>query len=235
MKKITIMILLAVGLVDCAYADHNWSGVYAGVNAGVAFNSAQLHSQQIGFTNLNNTCDASADFSTFGSGVQFGYLHQFANLIAVGVEGNFNLNANQITALSCVSQFNANVYDRFLLRTQMQTAVKARVGRVVSWQQYHLFPYLTTGASFANIDLTYLNEGGDYYSQKAIHPGWLLGAGVEWEFRQHWSLRAEYDYVDYGNAINVNLPSVYNLQDANGNGHVNLNTSSLSAALSYWL
>ncbi len=235
MKKWLVLSLMSIGLVGYAHAENNWTGVYAGVNAGGIFNSAQLYSQQLGFTNLDNTCHVSPDFSTVTSGVQFGYLHQFANLIAAGVEGSFGINANQTTVSSCVSQFNANVYDRFLFRTQMQTAVKARVGRVLWWHQYHLLPYLTTGVSLANVDLSYLNEGGDYYVQKTIAPGWLVGVGLEWAFMRHWSVRAEYDYVDYGNAVKVELPIVYGLQDGNGNGHVNLSANVVTAALTYWV
>lgn len=90
------------------------------------------------------------------------------------------------------------------------------------------------GASFANAGLTYKNEGSDYYSQNTTQAGWLIGAGIEWSFRQNWSLRTEYSYVNYGNAIHLKIPSIYGLLDPNGNARVNLNANNLLVAINYW-
>ena len=138
-------------------------------------------------------------------------MYQFTNSFVSGIEANATFNTNQKHTLSCNSEFNPDVYDRFTFRNQLQTSIKGRVGRALNWNKNTFLPYLTAGASFANLGLTYKNEGGDYYSNTTTQAGWLIGAGIEWAFMQHWSLRAEYYYVDYGNAINLNIPSVYGL------------------------
>lgn len=242
-------VMITMGMVGMAYADNpyshyalfnssllnSWTGLYAGVNAGVAFNNAQLNSQQLGFTNPNGTCNTSSDFSTFSPGVQLGYLYQFSNDLVSGIEANVTINANQTTTLGCNSNINPRVYDRFNFRDQMQTSVKGRMGRALNWNKNVLLPYLTAGASFARVGLTYKNEGGNYYSNTTTQAGCLIGAGIEWAFMQHWSLRAEYYYVDYGNTINLNLPSIYGLQDPNGNGRVDLSANNVVLALNYWV
>ena len=83
--------------------------------------------------------------------------------------------------------------------------------------------------------MTYKNEGGDYYSNTTTKAGWLLGAGIEWAFMAHWSVRAEYYYVGYGNGINLKIPAVYGLEDPNGKGHVDLSSNNVVVGLSYWV
>ncbi len=239
MKKSSIMakgVMIAMSMIGITHADNNnWTGFYVGADAGFVFNDAQLTSQQLGFTSPSETCDMSSNFSTFSPGIQLGYIYQFPNSFVSGIEANAAFNANQKHEFNCNSEFNPDVHDRLTFRNQMQTSVKGRVGRALDWNKSILLPYLTAGASFANVGLTYQNEGGDYYSTNTTQSGWLIGAGIEWAFIQHWSLRAEYYYVDYGNAINLKIPSVYGLEDPNGNGHIDLSSNNVVVALNYWI
>ncbi len=246
MNKFSIMakgIVIAMGMVGVVYAGNNtsrslldgWTGFYVGMNAGLVFNKVQLRSQHLGFTSPSDTCNTSANFLSLSPGMQLGYMYQFPNDLVSGIEANVTLNANQSNSLSCTSNFNPNVYDRFTFRNQMQTAIKGRIGRALAWNNSTLLPYLTVGTSFAKVGLTYKNEGGDYYSQNAIKPGWLIGAGIEWAFRQHWSLRAEYSYVNYGKAINLTLPSLYGLLDPNGKARVYLSANNFTVVINYWI
>lgn len=82
--------------------------------------------------------------------------------------------------------------------------------------------------------MTYKNEGGDYYSHNSIQVGWLIGAGIDWAFMQHWSLGAEYDYVDYGNT-NLKIPSVYGLRDPNGHARADLHSNNIFLSVNYWI
>ena len=63
----------------------------------------------------------------------------------------------------------------------------------------------------------------------------LIGAGIEWAFKKNWSLRAEYDYVNYGNTIQLNIPVVYDLVDPNGQAKLDLSSNNLVIAISYWI
>lgn len=239
MNKYSIIIngtLLAISLIGVARADnYNWTGYYAGVNAGLIVNDAQLKSQHLGFTNPSQTFNSSSTYASFSPGIQLGYVRQYSNQLVSGVEANIAINANQIEEFNSRSNFNAAVYDQFTFRNQWQSSIKARLGRAINWDNRVLLPYVTAGASFAGVGLSYKNEGGDYYSENSTQVGWLLGAGVEWVFRQHWSLRAEYNYIDYGNAVQLSIPSVYGLIDPNGGGHVDLSSNSVVVAVNYWI
>ncbi len=230
------VVIAIMGMVGIAHADsNNWTGFYAGVNAGVVFNNAQLTSQQLGFISPSGTCNMSSDFSTFSPGIQLGYTYQFTHSFVAGIEANTTFNTNQKHTSSCKSEFNPDVNDSFTFRNQTQTSIKGRVARALNWNKSIFLPYLTAGASFANLGLTYQNEGGDHYSNTTTAAGWLIGGGVEWAFMQHWSLRAEYNFVDYGDAINLNIPTVYDLFDANGEGQINLKSNTVFVAINYWI
>lgn len=234
--RVVKYVVMVMGMLEMAHAgNHPWTGFYAGMDAGVVFNDAQLTSQQLGFTSPSSTCDMSADFSTFSSGIQLGYLHQFSHSVVAGIEVNPTFNTNQTHQFSCQSEFNSDVYDDFTVRNQMQTALKGRLGYALDWNQSRFLPYLTAGASFAHMGLTYQNEGGDHYSNTSTESGWLIGAGMEWALMQHWSLRAEYNYMDYGNAIHLNIPTVYDLFDDNGEAQVNVKSNAIFVSINYWL
>lgn len=228
-------VMIAMSFIEVTHAENTWTGFYAGVNGGLVVNDVQLTSEQLAFTNPSETCNMGSDFYTFSPGIQFGYMHQFPNQFVSGVEASVNVNTNQTNSLSCKSAFNSDVYDQFTFRNQMQTLIKGRVGHTLNWNQYSLLPYVTGGASFAKVGLTYKNEGGDYYSNTTTRTGLLIGAGVEWAFMQHWSLRAEYYYADYGRAISLQIPTVYGLNDPNGRGEVDLSSNNVLVALSYWV
>lgn len=237
-------VMIAMALIETIYANNdssnysllkNWTGLYAGVNEGFVFSNVQLKSQQLGFTNPSETCNTSSDFSTYSPGIQLGYIYQLPNYLVSGIEANATFNTNQQVTLGCNCPNNLNVSDRFSFRNKMQSSIKGRVGSAVNWNKSLLLPYLTAGVSFANVRLAYTNEGGDYYSKNTNQAGSLIGAGIEWAFMQNWSLRAEYSYVNYGNAIKMKIPSIYGLVDPNGYARLDLNANNVLLAINYWI
>lgn len=238
MKKNSMIVksvMIALGLVGAAHADDkSWTGFYAGVNSGLVLNNAQLSSQQSAFNSPSGTCNATSNFSNGSMGVQWGYLHAFPNLLVSGVEVNATVNNDQKHAFNCNSAFNAGVYDRFMFRNQMQASVKGRLGRPLVGHE-NILPYVTAGVTLARLGLAYENEGGDYYTNTASSLGGLMGGGVEWAFMPHWSLRAEYNFVDYGNVVKLRVNPVYGLDDPNGRGNVSLYSNNVFVAVDYWV
>lgn len=245
MKKFLITaktVVITIGIIGATYADpgfaqhsllNSWTGFYVGANAGIAFNNVQLNAQQLGFSSPSQTYNANSNFSTFFPGMQFGYMYPFANNYVSGIEANVTFNTNQADTLNYTCAYNNDVYDRFSFKDRLQSSIKGRLGRAISWNKSILLPYLTTGVSFANVELTYNNEGGDFYSTNTTTPGWLLGAGIEWGFSKNWSFRAEYDYINY-RSINMHIPSVYGLIDPNGAAHANLSSHNIAVSINYW-
>lgn len=237
-KKLLVLtkaVMITMGVVGITYADQpNWTGFYTGASGSLAFINVRLKSQHLGFTNFSETCNRCSDFLTFSSGIQIGYMHQFYNTLVSGIEANVAFNHSQKYIFNCNSEFNSAIYDRLTFRNPMQTSIKGRIGRVQHWNKNNLLPYLTAGASIARIGLSYENEGSAYYSHATNHMGWLIGAGVEWAFIQHWSLRAEYNFVDYGKA-KLNIPIISHLYDRNGHANVDLSSHNFVVAINYWI
>lgn len=237
MKKLSIVIqgvIMAMSMVAVAHADSKpWSGFYAGAGVGLDVNQRKLQSQQLGFNSPSGTCNQNSDQTNLAPAVQWGYVYQFPNALVSGIEVYASVNANQKHKFNCRSQFNATIYDRIIFRNQQETSLKARVGRSLHWQGVSLLPYLTAGVSLANVGLAYENEGGDYYANTATQVGWLMGAGMEWVYAQHWSLRAEYNYVDDGR-FQLRLPTVYGLNDPNGHASLDLSANNLAMSINYW-
>lgn len=238
MKNRFVMIksvALAMSMIVVAHAENKWTGFYAGVQAGHNDNNLILKSQHLGFTKSNDNYNTSADFLVFNTGAQVGYMRQFSEYLVSGVEATLSINGEQTDTFNLSSNINPDVFDQFTFRNQMQTSVRGRMGRIIDWNKNNYLPYVIAGVSAANLGLTYKNEGGDYYSTTTTQLGWLIGAGLEWKYLQHWSLRAEYSYINYGNAVNLRISKVYNLQDPNGNAHIDLCSSNIAVLLNYWL
>lgn len=244
MNKFAINVVIALSMAGVAYANNdpthyssssNWTGFYAGMNAGFVFNNLKLRSQQIAFTNPSEQCNSNSDFSTPFTGIQLGYMYQSPNSLVSGIEANIAFNTEENNKLGCSCLINPNVSDRFSFRNQRQAAIKGRLGHVLNWYKTPLLPYVTAGASFAHVGLSYANESGDYYSKNTTQAGPLIGAGIEWAFTQNWSLRAEYNYVNYGKIITLRIPNLYGLEDPNGNARINLNSNNIVVAINYWI
>jgi outer membrane immunogenic protein len=89
--------------------------------------------------------------------------------------------------------------------------------------------YGKAGVAWANTNYTdnwAVTGGGALFSGtgSATQTGWTVGTGVEWAFWNNWSVKVEYDYLDFGNktvAINGSLlgiglaPAIQNAQHIN--------------------
>ncbi|TAL64721.1 MAG: porin family protein [Legionella sp.] len=191
----------------------NWTGFYAGLNAGgiwghsdVAWDipagsnllsgSAAARTGTIVFSHgtLNN--------SGFMGGGQIGANYQF-NHFVLGLEGDFDyvdLSANRniiTTVSSTLISINQSMSIDWL------STVRARLGYThKAWLLYG-----TGGLAIANLqyqDVGIFNNTTTFtQSSDKAETGWTLGAGLEWKFAPHWSAKVEYMYLDLDN-VNYN-------------------------------
>ena len=56
----------------------------------------------------------------------------------------------------------------------------------------------TAGLAVAEVQYTISTPGFPNSSETHTKSGWTVGGGVEWQFAQNWSLKAEYLYIDFG-------------------------------------
>jgi len=131
-------------------------------------------------------------------GGHIGYDFAISPAWRLGVEGDFNWagitgKGEQYWSYSGVGAYVNEKIDSF-------GTLNARVGYVMgNWM-----PYVTGGLAFGHGTRDSVEEFNNFVlgssSGSASHTGWDIGAGVEWAINQHWSVKAEYKYIDLGRA-----------------------------------
>ena len=237
-KFISIIILLGTGNIAAAteqQAFYNWTGAYAGLNLGAVWTDSHLTANQDNFISDSLTYNQNINSTNVNPGFQFGYLQQFDNHWVVGGEADFSYPATNNTYTNTFPE--TGTFDRFSVRNNLQGSLRMRMGYALD----RFLPFVTAGVSFASMGLYYDNDqqnSNTAYSTSTAQAGWVLGGGLEYGILDNLSVRAEYIYTDYGNALNMNMPSLDSSPDgippdSSGAAHVNMSTNVLRAAINY--
>jgi high affinity Mn2+ porin len=175
-------------------AAFDWTGFYIGGHTGYSSgsNSAVLRDPLPAAT--------SGNFSGVIGGVQAGYNWRLPSGLLLGVEGDLTfpnyLPSNSITAL--VSTPNTD----FVEQWDYVGTVRGRIGYASShWLLYATGGLAFMGERFVNLPVIALPE-----KHIGVRAGWAAGAGVEYAFAPHWTVRLEYLYSQFERA-NVTFPS----------------------------
>src|SRR5215831_18114157 len=156
-------------------APYNWSGLYVGGNFGGAWTSGNLNIPGNNFY---------GGLTEFISGIQAGYNVQAGHFL-FGVEGDFDWATFDhptlpVPTLGSVSQH------------WIGTAA-ARVGVVDD--QWLVYGKLGAGWVHSTAEV---NAFGQTWNGSSTKDGWLVGAGLEYGFKPHWTVRLEYDFLSLG-------------------------------------
>jgi outer membrane immunogenic protein len=160
---------------------YNWTGLYIGGNAGVAWTRGNLSdSSGDSFSNSQN--------AVFAGGGQIGANYQI-NWLVVGVEADFDWLANNNNSSNAIDGLQVSANDRWI------TTLAGRVGVAANnW----LF-YAKGGGGWVgvnNFTVTDVPTGASIsFSNSNSNSGWLAGAGIEWGFAPNWTARIEYDFL----------------------------------------
>jgi high affinity Mn2+ porin len=172
----------------------DWTGFYVGAHAGFGRGgSSAILTDPVASTTSNI-------FGGMIGGVQTGYNHLLPSGILLGVEADISL-PSYLTSNSIVSSIATARSDAAQQWDYVATA-RGRIGYAAeSW----LF-YATGGLAVAGE--RFLNQSPIGNSEKVLDTrlGWSAGAGVEYGFAPHWSVRLEYFYSRFENP-NVTFPS----------------------------
>lgn len=175
-------------------AAFDWTGFYIGGHTGYSSgsNSAVLRDPLPAAT--------SGNFSGVIGGVQAGYNWRLPSGLLLGVEGDLTfpnyLPSNSITAL--VSTPNTD----FVEQWDYVGTVRGRLGYASShWLLYATAGLAFMGERFVNLPVIALPE-----KHIGVRAGWAAGAGVEYAFAPHWTVRLEYLYSQF-ERTNVTFPS----------------------------
>jgi high affinity Mn2+ porin len=174
----------------------DWTGFYIGGHTGYSRGSSTaVLSDPIPASSVTDS-----RFSGVIGGVQAGYNLRLPSGLLLGVEGDLTfpnyLPSNSITAL--VSTPNTD----FVEQWDYVGTVRGRIGYASShWLLYATGGLAFMGERFVNMPVIALPE-----KHIGVRAGWAAGAGVEYAFAPHWSVRLEYLYSQFERA-NLTFPS----------------------------
>jgi outer membrane immunogenic protein len=228
MKKLMVATVLVASMAGFAQAAdmlvkappapvYNWTGWYVGINGGGAWSSSESDTFSGAgplapfFFGGNEfpTALSSSSKGAFG-GLQTGYNWQLSPSWLVGVETDIQLSNYAGTAIATptptvpVFPFTTQVSQQSTwfgtLRARLgwlatQTLLVYGTGGLAYGQTETSFSTIPVGFNLGTCPANFTCATGTGSSNKS---GWAAGGGLEWMFAPHWTLRAEYLYLDLG-------------------------------------
>ncbi len=176
-----------------------WTGFYAGLNAGYAFNGDDgIKDANINGFSLSTgyfTAARKSDKGSFTGGGQIGYNYQMGGVV-LGLEADINYANTEKT------YYASNDFSSIAARskTQWYGTVRPRLGFT---PMDRVLLYVTGGLAYGQVktsavyveNATGFNLGG---SNSDTRVGWTIGAGAEYAVTNNITVRGEYAYVDLG-------------------------------------
>lgn len=202
--SVLAFVVSSIALVTSTHAQNQqrWSGPYIGANIGRG--SAELDGSAIvsggAGTTLSHGVDASGPFG----GIQAGFNHRIGNFF-VGLEAD--LQTADFSGSTKVSS-GSSTYTASASLDWFATA-RARAGFATN----AMLVYVTGGVAFGGMDYdaTIKTGNASVHLSDDIRVGYVLGAGMEFALRSNWSLKLEYQYLNFGgHGATGALTSVFN-------------------------
>jgi outer membrane immunogenic protein len=176
---------------------YDWGGGYIGINGGYAVGQSEWGSDPRNPSGLNST----GNFNVKGGlvGATIGVSGQWGAWV-FGVEGDFDWQgiSGSSSSAFCTSILTSSTAPATAGGLSCKTAsnwlgtLRARFG--YAWDR--VLVYGTAGGAGANIQTAL--TGLPYQTNPEF--GWTVGGGIEVAFAEHWTFKAEYLFVDLGNA-----------------------------------
>src|SRR3982075_998417 len=172
----------------------DWTGFYIGAHAGYSRGSSNAVLSDPATTATSNS------FGGMIGGVQAGYNYRLPSGILLGVEADITF-PNYLTSNSVVSSL-ATARSGVAEQWDYVGTARGRIGYTSGpWLAYATGGLAWAGERFLNTPAV-----GDDEKHIQHRLGWAAGAGVEYAFAPHWSVRLEYLYSRFERA-DVRFPS----------------------------
>lgn len=159
---------------------YNWGGFYGGINAGWGWGPTHWQYDVIPPASISQQMNGG-----FG-GFQTGYNFQIASFV-LGIEGDYEF-ANINATGSCPNPF-------FICHSKVRDIadIAGRIG--YAWDRVLFYAKGGEAWSFNRYEsLSTFNTIGGTETRS----GWLGGVGIEYAYDACWSVKAEYNYMDFG-------------------------------------
>src|SRR6266700_611617 len=166
----------------------DWTGLYIGAHSGFNRGSSNPVLPAPAPATTGNVFDGMI------GGVQAGYNVQLPSGVLLGVEADISF-PNYLTSNSVVSSL-ATARSGVTEQWDYVGTARGRIG----YASGHWLAYATGGLAFTGERFINSPAVGD--EEKNIHRrlGWAAGAGLEYGFAPHWSVRLEYLYSQFERA-----------------------------------
>jgi outer membrane immunogenic protein len=169
-------------------AVQNWTGLYGGANAGYSWGRTDLDYTLGGIPAFGATVDPNS----FVAGGQVGYNWQLGSVV-IGLEGDAAWRHGTDSATFTVGAAFANLD----AEQNWVATLRPRFGFAAN----NWLIYGTGGAAFGNFKHSMTESvagAARTVADSDTRAGWTAGGGVEYAFRNHWSLGVEYLFLDFG-------------------------------------
>ena len=173
----------------------DWTGLYIGGHTGYG----RGHSSAVLWDPAPTS--QSGNFSGVIGGVQGGYNLRLPSGLLLGVEADLTF-PNYITSNSITSRI-ATPRNDFVEQWDYVGTLRGRLG----YAQRHWLLYATGGLAYAGERFINVPDAGVDEKHIGVRLGWAAGAGFEYAFAPHWTVRLEYLYSQFGRANVTLLPS----------------------------
>jgi outer membrane immunogenic protein len=171
----------------------SWTGCYVGLHAGGDFGRSEW-TDQAGFKVGMNTEGA------IGGG-QVGCNYQMNNNFVIGGEAEI-WGSGLAGSTSRTTDGEGAHTDTFKTRSDVAGDLALRGGYAID----RTLIFGKVGVAVAEYNYKYddaINSTPYDYTANATHTGLLLGLGVEYALDMHWSIKGEYDYIDWGDGTST--------------------------------
>jgi len=177
------------GGAQSVVAYYNWTGFYAGINAGYGFGESTW--------SLTGTTNKPDGFLVGGT---IGYNYQVGSIV-YGIEGDWDW-SNVKGSVTCAVVATCTTENTWL------ATFRGRLGYAFDrWM-----PYVTAGGAYGNVKATAsIPILGLSTSSSHSQLGWTVGVGLEYAFLSNWTAKIEYLYVDLGSFDTGPAPLVNNV------------------------
>jgi outer membrane immunogenic protein len=197
---------------------YDWSGLYIGGHLGGGWETADFQDPSAG-TNLTICCRnigflapgaaaANGNNSSFLGGGQIGWNYQIGRLV-LGNEFDFtgmSLNAGSTASYPGATTPAAVASETFGIRTDWTATATTVLG--LARDRWLWFNKL--GVAWAHDDYSLglsgtnccFGPGGPFSfasTTSETRLGWTVGTGIAWAFADNWSMKVEYDFLDFAN------------------------------------
>jgi outer membrane immunogenic protein len=167
----------------------NWERCYVGGHIGYGWGKS---TNDFGPVYFVPTSDFNVTTSGWVGGIQAGCNWKVAKTLIVGVEGELWLSGLTGSRRVTFGLLDIAAVD-FTSKNRWDADLALRVGMPFD----KALIYLKGGLAYGNFAYNWVQAGNPFAATTGKW-GWLVGVGAEYAFAHNWSVKIEYNHIDYG-------------------------------------